>query len=51
MAMGLCIEGSDSIIQNTAYDEKAVGSTTSPACLMRQEETALLFAEGHFRRI
>lgn len=52
VAMDLCIEGSDSIIiLKTAYDEKAVGGATSPALLMRQEETALLFAEGRFKRI
>ena len=52
VAMDLCIEGNDSIIiLKTAYDEKVVGGTTSPALLMRQEETALLFGEGHLRRI
>ena len=52
VAMDLCIEGSDSIIiLKTAYDEKAVGGTTSPALLMRQEQTALLFGEGRLRRI
>lgn len=52
VAMDLCIEGSDSIIVlKTTYDEQAAGGTTSPALLMRQEETALLFADGRLRRI
>lgn len=50
-AMDLCIEGGGVIvILKTAYDER-FGAQLSPALLMREEATRLLFDQAQFERI